>query len=373
MITQIFSIIIIIIGSVATYISTKKKEKEDSLFYILFTAGIELINNASGDFLDKIITETAIIMGNNNLSSVTGEFNIWNFAFGIFLVIVAITIKISKKNKLCVLNINGYYKRNVEPYLKSKKTILYDYREREINFVHIYKRMFSIKKDEDSFKCILEQIKEETEAFKNETIELKRGYTGIAPIPFIMYAGTYLNRVEINKYYEFDKIDTNQYYELTNKNNYMYPELKLKTELDKLDTGKKEVVVEISITQKITDQALKQFKANSDICRLEIDNPKDNAIRSVKQLNNYTNIIFTIIEKITHIIPDIKRINIVCSSQSCLALEIGKRSVDSTRIPEIVAYQFESQSNIKYPWGIVINGTDKGKLIKVEEVEESNV
>lgn len=86
MITQIFSIIIIIIGSVATYISTKKKEKEDSLFYILFTAGIELINNASGDFLDKIITETAIIMGNNNLSSVTGEFNIWNFAFGIFLV-----------------------------------------------------------------------------------------------------------------------------------------------------------------------------------------------------------------------------------------------------------------------------------------------
>lgn len=373
MLTQIVSIIIMIIGIVATYTSAKKKEKEDSLFCILFTAGIELINNASGDFWDKMIIETAIIMGNNNLSSVTGEFNIWNFAFGIILVIVAIVIKISKKNKLCVLNINGYYKRNVEPYLKSKKTILYDYREREINFVHIYKRMFSIKKDEDSFKCILEQVKEETEAFKNETIELKRGYTGIAPIPFIMYAGTYLNRVEINKYYEFDKIDTNQYYELINRNNYMYPELKLKTELDKLDTGKKEVVVAISITQKITDQVLRQFSANSNICRLEIENPKDNAIKSVKQLNNYTNIIFTTIEKITHIVPDIKRINIACSSQSCLALEMGKRSVDSTRIPEIVAYQFESQSNIKYPWGIVINGTDKGKLIKVEEVEESSV
>ena len=45
-------------------------------------------------------------------------------------------------------------------------------------------------------------------AFRNETSKITKGYTGIAPIPFIMYAGTFLNRVKINEYYEYDKIKT---------------------------------------------------------------------------------------------------------------------------------------------------------------------
>ena len=90
-------------------------------------------------------------------------------------------------------------------------------------------------------------------------------------------------------------------------------------------------------------------------------------------MNEYVNNIFDTIEKISQKLNNIKTVNIVCSSQSCLALEMGKRSVDSTRIPEIISYQFENQSNIKYPWGIVINGKNKGKLIKVEDVKELNV
>lgn len=72
------------------------------------------------------------------------------------------------------------------------------------------------------------EIEEQVNAFKNETIERKRGYTGIAPIPFIMYAGTLLERGEINYYYEFDKIDTNDYYKLEHKKNKKYSKLNLK-------------------------------------------------------------------------------------------------------------------------------------------------
>ena len=217
------------------------------------------------------------------------------------------------------------------------------------------------------------EIEEQVNAFKNETIERKRGYTGIAPIPFIMYAGTLLERGEINYYYEFDKIDTNDYYKLEHKKNKKYSKLNLKTKLEDIDVNKNNIVIAISITRNITDVQLKQFEDECNIIKLEVDNPCDNTIRYKEQLNEYVNNIFDLIEKILQKLNNIKSINVICSSQSCLALEIGKRSIDTTRIPEIISYQFENQSDIKYPWGIVINGKNKGKLIKVEDVKEANV
>ena len=189
-----------------------------------------------------------------------------------------------------------------------------------------------------------------------------------------MYAGTFLDRVTINEYFEYDKIDSKDYYVLKNKKIKNYPKLELKTELDKLDKKKTNVVLAISITQKITDEQLKQFYEDCNIIKLEINNPHDNTIKYKPQLNQYVNTIFDVIEEISRTIPNIKIINIVCSCQSCLALEVGKRSIDSTRIPQIISYQFENQNtNIKYPWGIVINGDAKGKLIKVKEVAKNDV
>lgn len=188
-----------------------------------------------------------------------------------------------------------------------------------------------------------------------------------------MYAGTFLEREKIDEYYEFDKMDSKDYYKLENKKTKRYPKLKLKTKLDELDTNKSNLVISIATTKKITDGQLEQFVNECNIVKFEVDSPYDNTIKYKSQFNEYVNIIFDTIEEISQKLNHIKTINIVCSSQSCLALEIGKRSVDTTRIPQIVSYQFENQSNIKYPWGIVINGKNKGNLIKAEEVKEINV
>ena len=40
---------------------------------------------------------------------------------------------------------------------------------------------------------------------------------------------------------------------------------------------------------------------------------------------------------------------------------MGKRSIDDTRLPQMIIYQFEAQNEVKYPWGIKINGREKGK------------
>ena len=366
-------IAIIIIGIIFILIQYLKGKKEQSFTTMILTIGITLVNRASGDWQDTLVKIIAIIYKRDDVNLITEGFNLYYFILGSFLITLAIVFKFHSKRKVCVLNINGYMRRKIESYLKKKKDITNDFREREINFVNIYQKIFSKRLDQESCECILEQIQEDVNAFKNETIELKKGYTGIAPIPFIMYAGTFLEREKIDEYYEFDKINTNNYYKLKNSKKQNYPTLNIITPLEELDISKNNIVLAISITRKITDAQLQQFCPECNIIRIEVDLPDDNTIKYKNQLTEYVNTIFNTIENISQKINNIKTIKIVCSSQSCLVLELGRRSVDSTRIPEIISYQFETQSEIKYPWGLVINGNNKGQLIKEKEVQETNV
>ena len=363
---------IILLGIIYILVKFIKGKKEQGFIAMIFTTGVAILNQASGNWQDTLVKIIAIIWQRTDINELTEEFNLYYFFFGAFLIITAIILNLCSRKKVCVLNINGYLNQKIEPYLKKDKNFRNDFREREINFINIYNK-FRNKLDREDCECILEKIEEEVKAFKNETIELKRGYTGIAPIPFIMYAGTFLEREKIDEYYEFDKTDSNDYYKLENKKTKSYPKLNLKTKLEDLDTNKNNLVIAISTTKKITDGQLEQFADECNIIKLEVDSPYDNTIKYKKQLNEYVNIIFDTIEEISQKLNHIKTINIVCSSQSCLALEIGKRSVDTTRIPQIVSYQFENQSDIKYPWGIVINGRNKGNLINVEDVKKINV
>ena len=189
-------------------------QKNESFVGTIFTAGGSFISLASGNWQDTLVKIVAIINNRNDINELVENFNLYYFFFGAFLIIVAIILRLYSKRKVCVLNINGYMRQKIEPYFKKKKDMINDFREREINFVNIYKKIFCNRLDRESCECILEEIEEQVNAFKNETIESKRGYTGIAPIPFIMYAGTFLGREEIDDYYEFDKIDTKDYYKL---------------------------------------------------------------------------------------------------------------------------------------------------------------
>lgn len=261
----------------------------------------------------------------------------------------------------------------VETYIPTIKVQNSVFKEREIDFINIYQHLFSVKKDIDSFECIKAEIRDKVRAFRNETSKITKGYTGIAPIPFIMYAGTFLNRVKIDEYYEYDKIKTKTYYTLKNKTILnKYPELKDCTNLNNFDENKSEIVVAVSLTSQITDSQLNQFIDKANIIKIEVDNPDDNIIKYKQQLDDYVNFIMDKFEQLTRDYPNTTKIHFVYSGQSCLAFEIGKRCVDSTRIPQVISYQFENQNQIKYPWGIVINGSYKGDLVR-NEVAANNV
>lgn len=364
---------IIVIGLVMYMLWRKFKKKDENISNIaVFTLGSTLIVDAGGNNFDWVLKLIAIIMNRDYTLEITQDFNIPYFIFGVTLILLSIVLTYYKKTNVKVLNINGYFKRNIEDYIKKSEDLRNDIREYEVNFVDIYQKIFKKSLDNESYECIIEKIEEDVNTFKNCSREGKRGYTGIAPIPLIMYAGTFLEREKIDEYYEFDKKETNTYYKLKNKRFEIYPKLKIGQDINSLDRNKKEIVIAISITAKITDEQLDQFKEKCNIINIEVDNPSDNTIKSQKQLIDYTNTIFNIIQTIFENFSKIESIHIVCSSQSCLALEIGKRSVDDTRLPQIISYQYEAQSDIKYPWGIRINGKNKGELIVANRRYELN-
>ena len=351
-----------------------KKKDENISNIAFFTLVSTLILNAGGDKWDLILRGIAITNNREYAFQMTQDFNWQYFILGIILIAISAFLTYYKKTNVKILNINGYFKRNLDEYIEKNKDISKNIKEYEINIIDIYKRLFKNNLDNESYQCIIGKIQEDVNAFKNFSESGKKGYTGIAPIPFIMYAGTFLERQKFDEYYEFDKKEKHTYYKLKDKKLNTYPKLKVEQEIKDLDKNKKDVVIAISITSRITNEQLNQFNEKCNIVNIGIEHPSDNAIKSKKQLIEYTNKIFDVIQNIFEMYGQIQNIHIVCSSQSCLAIEMGKRSIDDTRLPQIIIYQFEAQKEIKYPWGIKLNGKEKGKLIVVDKEDiEKNV
>lgn len=360
-------LLIICIGGYFSYRQFRKNNRENSFATVLFSNGMLLIVSSSSSFFDKVLVGVGVMAQYDNAVSLAGEFNKFYFGLGCVLILLAVALRLYSRKRLYVLNINGYSTMRVESYIPAIKIQNSDFKEREIDFINIYRHLFSIKKDIDSFECIKAEIKDKVTAFKNETSKITKGYTGIAPIPFIMYAGTFMDRVKIDEYYEYDKIKSKNYYTLKDKSIInKCAELKDYTNLNKFDETKSEIVVAVSLTRKISDSQLNQFINTCNVVKYEVDNPEDNIIRYKQQLNEYVNVIMDKFEKLSRDFPNLVKIHFVYSGQSCLAFEIGKRCVDSTRIPQVISYQFENQNEVKYPWGIVINGSHKGELIRKE-------
>lgn len=370
----VFIVIIVIVGIILAMRSFFKSKKEESLGTLLITSGLGLVMSSTDGLTDKIFLAIGVIAQSEHVEMLQGKFNYFYFFTGIILLFIGVFMKIYVKSKLYILNINAYIPKKIESYFNDLKLSNFQFKEREIDVIKLYKKIFNPTLDEYSLKCILEELEEKVKAFANEGKDFKKGYTGIAPFPLVMYAGTFLERTKINEYYEFDKIGTETYYKLDNDKKKLfskikYPKLTLKTDINLLDKKAKEIVIAISITQPILDEELIQFNCNIPTVHLSVDSPKDNTIRYKEQLTEYNNFIINMLEDLGKKIPALEKIHLVYSGQSCLALEMGKRTVDNTRLCQIICYQYERQNgnvtSVRYPWGLIINSDKKSQFIKV--------
>lgn len=351
---RIFIIILIIIVFGVGFLTVRhwrRNQKEEIFSDVLLATGIELITSSFGTLDAEII---AIIkhgdVDTNYVQLVTG------------LVLLACSWFLFRhiKAKLYILNINGYFTdRKIEYRHEDVGLHHFQFKEREIDFIRLFKKGIT----QEISNEIKEELIERTSAFASETRDKKRGYTGIAPSPFIMLAGKTFGREGIQEYFEYDKFSSKYYQLVERSNERSAPKLEIPSipSFAQQHQATSEIVISISLTAKINENQLSQFSFPH--YSIQVRNPQDNIIQSKVQLHNYIKQTLQSIQSLQQNIPTLKRIHLVYSGQSCFSFELGKL-LDDTRFAEVIHYQFTQQATPLYSWGIVINGNRAGQFVQ---------
>ncbi|MGV2965263.1 SAVED domain-containing protein [Paenibacillus sp. AGC30] len=348
-IVKLVAAAVFIASIVVVIVSLIKKNKEGAMSTTLITAGLGIINGSFGTFSDKFFA--ALIQQQS-------ETNYVQLAVGCAIFLGGLYSSRYVRNKLYILNINGYRDYRIEDHQNDLGLSPFEFKENTIDFIRLFKR----GPTQQNFDDIYEEIKQKIDAFKRESVDVKRAYTGIAPIPFILLAGRHFGGDGINEHFELRKGNNNTYYRLKSNKKWKffatkYPALHLT--MPNLNQTVTEIVLTVGLTSKITASQAEQFSC--PIVDLSLDNPMDNAILFKEQLSEYNNQIYKLLIQLSSDYSNLQKIHLLYSGQSCLIFELGK-VISDTRMAEIISYQFERQQTPNYPWGITLNGTQTGTL-----------
>lgn len=324
-------------------------------------------------YLSKPFTDIQSILLNwiqNRLGLPQSESNLSHGSFiwvGVLLLLIAIILKIKESpQKYPLLNMLGiHFQAYVNHVGCNDKLSKNEFLETVIDFTFLFDKPDEISKSNN--KKICDDIQKKCSSLVGIASNSKRAYfTGMSPIPYEVYAGTFLNGSKVNDYLEYDSKNTKKFYELKNR-------CSIQQKLFGIHTLAKEVsenLIEtedlnliISVSSKITDEDLFQFRSFSN-AKLELNEIKDNVIKEKEQLIELKNKISSLMEEYGK--KGFKRIHITAAIPSCLAVEIGKEIAQlGNRLPEIVVYHHVKTAETKYPFGLIVNGSDKGNLYHV--------
>ncbi|WP_338540616.1 SAVED domain-containing protein [Paenibacillus tundrae] len=349
MITVGVMAVLLIIGIIFVVRHFKNHQHEEGIAYVIIMFAAEVIATSFGTLDDKIFAFLSHKDVGTNYAQLISGFIL--LALGLFLML-------HSKNKMYILNLNGMsHDRRIDNHHKEVGLNPFQFKEKEVDFVRLYNRKMSSKVASE----IIQEIKYKVEVFKQESKDKKRGYTGIAAIPFVLLAGKFFNRSVMNEYFEYNKFQQ-VYYRLTSKKRFPRLTLVQNDAISRLRSANcNEIAIAISITASINNDQLAQFTCPHVF--LSVTNPDDNIIKYKEQLKSYVKTTYDLLidanEKISHL----NKIHLIISSQSCFAFELGQL-IEDTRIPMVISYQYNTQSEPKYPWGIIINGDQQGKYVQ---------
>lgn len=318
---------------------------------VLIVAGAELILANISSFSDKVIQFLYTLL---QLPEPLSESSIqpgWLLGLGAVMLILGIMVKIIDSSiPYVILNMPGTIHHTKDDGMQ-KSLNATKCEEIEVSTAGSQSEMQKLP--QSKLNGILKDIELQMNRFNREKGK-KRCFTGMAPIPFIIYAGTKHEGNDIKHYIEFDK-STQKYVKLNNDKSY--PQLIVpKTDCS---SSVSEIVVSVSTTVRITEADTKQF--NLPILNITLDKPKDNAIFSKKQLNDYVNRTVTAISELCKN-NDISTIHLLLATQPCFAYALGKSFITmQNRIPQIISYHYIAPS---YSVGIIVNGKSRGNIVR---------
>ena len=283
---------------------------------------------------------------------------------GVFFTILGITLWQSLRKRVYVLNMLGRVKHEISDMRTVDSLRLKDYQLKE---TVLDLRWAANDVNQQTWGHAKSQIEEYIGEFSARSDGSTVCFTGMAPIPFEVYAGTCMTGHTIKRFFEYKRSE-DSYYELVDKGScspvgWLKRE-KVSTPTASISTGddSSEIVIAVSISQTILDCDLTQFDCPK--VRLAMDNPKDNFITSITQLRDCVDRTIELIMETKEVYPSLVRIHLVSAVPSCYAFELGcKLGHLDNRFPEIVVHHYASTASPKYRYGIVVTGVDKGNLV----------
>jgi hypothetical protein len=350
----VFILIFIVVGIIVKFLweTFFANDEEKAVYDKLIEGGITLILATIPSFSESLLQFLYDFLNVEKSVAINELSPWWLVALGLLLLSVGVILKIIDASAKCViLNMPGtIHHTKDDGILKALNTNNCD--EIKISAANCQTEMQKIS--QTKVNAVLSDIKLQMDRF-NRMSNYKRCFTGMAPIPYVILAGTKHTGSDIRYYLEFNKA-TQQYTKLNNEKKY--PKL-IKSEIVTIDTN--EIVVSVSITAVINDTNTKQFKM--PVFNLSLEKTKDNAIYSKKQLNEYVDDTVTFISEVCKKNSNIARVNLLLATQACFAYALGVALVlMQNRVPQIVSYHYVAPS---YTTGIVINGRESGHIVKV--------
>lgn len=351
----LFLVAIIIIGLIVKVVwdLCRDKDEEKPASDMLIEGGITVILATLPSFSDSFLQFLYDLFQIARTVDDGGFSPRWLIGLGLLLIVLGVILRfVDASAKYVILNMPGTIHHTKEDgMLKTLKTDKCD--EIETNTANCQAEMQKLSQAKAN--TIVGDIQVQMERFNREA-KSKRCFTGMAPIPFIIYAGTKHRGSDIKYYLEFDKA-TQQYSKLNNAKEY--PILNKPTIIT---VASEEIVVAVSTTALINDANTSQF--NKPVFGLSLVEPKDNAIFSKRQLNDYVNTTVTFISEICKQNSQITKVHLLLATQACFAYALGKVLVNmQNRVPHIVSYHYIAPS---YKVGMVINGSSSGQIVKVQ-------
>ena len=336
-----------------------KSNSETDIPATMITAGISLVVAAFPGTKETILSFIAGMADKN----VSYETDYAMIICGMFLTLFGFWYKKNIRDRIYILNMFGIpVQKEISDDSNVKELKLADFKVKEIiiDFVDV----FNVKMTAKNNEIIVKKIEKMCTAFVNRSNGFKSCFTGMAPIPYTILAGTYLASGKVRRYFEYRRADA-KYYELSKRK---------KKDCQKLDTiypnplnvASTEVVVALSVTRKVQKVDLSQF-GTMDVVEIELPTPNDNVIKSLMHLDEYAGEVLNQIEGLKQKYPSIQKVHFVASIPSCLSIEIGKRfALNTHRLPQIISYHFVNTETPKYPFGVIVSdgAAGKGKLIK---------
>lgn len=351
---------------------------------ILITQLGELIKGIKGTSFTDSIIETGIMLivsvaptFNDTIASIIARYlqvtvtdsnnSILYLVSGFILITLGVVLRWNIQDRIYILNMHGIVKRDIGDGKAVKDLRLVDYKIKEqiIDFMPVFDSENISDHDND---IICKYIQDETAKFANKTEGKTSCFTGMAPIPYTLYAGTFLAGANVKRYFEFNRHVGEKYYELKSINlrsrSKKWPQLK-EIFQEHSNSESTDVLLAISISHEISAADLIEFN-NMDVIRLQLEDARDNVIIYYEQLLEYKKNIYDCLDvDIKKKYPNIQRIHLIASIPSCVSLEIGKSiGVNTNRTANVIVYHYVNNAIPKYPFGISVNGSSKGKIYR---------